>query len=123
MRIISILFSMLLGLTLTFSANTANASETQSFSLDFGPWHRSMTGEAHVRSIDLILMGKIINVCTETLQGGKSNILQQCPFVHLDETGRIVVNQLHAMKALYHDSGMNLDGSKRRFYHEWFGIE
>lgn len=123
MRIISLLFSLLLGLTLTSSVNTVNAGENKSFRLEFGPWSEKADAGARTRVVELLLSNYIFGMCVEEQTSGKSNITEACPFVAINDKGEAVVDQAYAMRKLYHDSGMNIDGSPRRFYHRWLGID
>jgi hypothetical protein len=102
--------------------STGPVDPRASFEISFGPWSNTHSSDYRKRTVFLNVMGNVVDTCVESKRDNKSDILLSCPFIKPDENAGWVLDKEAAMTMLYHDSGMNRDGSKRYFWHEWLNI-
>jgi hypothetical protein len=115
-----ILVTTLLFVLSSFSASTS--AQSTNFEVTFGPW-QNVDSIYRTRSVYLEVMGSVIDQCYENRTGAISDIVLSCSFIKLDDNTGWTLDEEAALTTLHHKSGMNRDGSKRYFWHEWFNID
>lgn len=113
--LISALFILLMGNAHAFT------DEQEGFEVSFGPWN-TVDKEDRTRMVYLELMGKTIHYCYESRSKSGSDIISSCEFIKASKENGWELDKEIATTILYHNSGMNRDGSARYFWHEWLGI-
>jgi hypothetical protein len=116
-----ILITFIIALSLP-AQSSVTPDVSAGFTITFGPWQNDSNTDIRTRPIYLNVMNNTINTCLESTTGGRSDIILSCPFIKPDEDSGWVLDKEAALTILYHNSGMNRDGSARYFWHEWFGI-
>jgi hypothetical protein len=102
--------------------STSPVDARSDFEISFGPWSNTHSSNYRKRTVFLNVLGNVLDTCVESKWDNKSDILLSCPFIKPDKNAGWVLDKEVAITLLYHDLGMNRDGSKRYFWHEWLDI-
>lgn len=121
-NLMTLILVTILSTLISFSSLASTSTDSVGFEISFGPWG-DVEKPNRKRMVYLELMGRVIDSCSESIDEGFSDIVESCAFIKEDKKAVWLIDNEEAIKILYHKSGMNMDGSKRYFWHEWFNID
>lgn len=118
----SLLLSFLLTFTGKSSANSILAlslfiDEPIEFHLNYGPCNDHESSEKS-HNVILKLSDVTLSYSRDKFTDNKSDIFE-CKFISANDKGYANIDKEASLTILYHNSGMNRDGTRRYFYHKW----